>query len=280
MWCIKQGHDPQVWVIGLSVGHFFTFVVLELILPRNPRFNLFRDRQSLNDMGFNIITGAIRPFLAGLLTLIIVWFNEFRIGSDIATLWPSSLPFAAQVLLAILCASFMDYWVHRAYHTVDRLWWFHALHHSATQMHILKGGRMHIMDEVAHALTTPLPMLLLGAPTEVLLMSSLWGVFTGNAVHSNVDQRFPSWAHYFLPTVQLHNLHHSTERRYQDSNYSGTTPLWDWLFGTLSHPHHCELKDMGLKEHYMPDNFLKQILFPFKWQLKPPIQTTPDIIDT
>ena len=165
----------------------------------------------------------------------------------------------------------MDYWIHRSFHIFDRLWWVHALHHSAKQMHVLKGGRMHFMEEVITALITPLPFLILGLPTEVILMTGIWGICTSNMSHSNVDQRFPAWAHYFLPTVQLHNLHHAIERQYQDSNYAGTTPIWDCLFGTFKHPDRCTLNKMGLEEDYVPNGFLKQLLFPFQAQVKNPL---------
>lgn len=269
--CIHRGYNPEIWIVGLAIANFFTLVALEQIIPRNPDYNLFRDKQSLNDLFFNACNGLIRPTLASLVILFVAWLSDLRLTTELATLWPSHWPFAIQCLLGILCASFMDYWVHRSFHTIDRLWWFHSLHHSATQMHIMKGGRIHVMDELFHDFFTPLPFLLLGTPTEVILFSSMWGVFTGNIVHANVDQRFPDWAHYFLPTVQMHNLHHSIKREWQDSNYSGTTPIWDTLFGTLSHPSRCELGKMGIEDNYVSSHLLKQILLPFRWQIKPPV---------
>ena len=100
----------------------------------------------------------------------------------------------------------------------------------------------------------------------MLVFIGLWIVFDGNLVHSNIDQRFPSWAHWFLPTVQLHNLHHAQDRRFQDSNYSGSTPIWDVLFGTFSHPDRCRADPLGLADSRVPAGFVAQVLFPFRAQ--------------
>jgi sterol desaturase/sphingolipid hydroxylase (fatty acid hydroxylase superfamily) len=70
----------------------------------------------------------------------------------------------------------------------------------------------------------------------------------------------------FLPTVHLHNLHHALDRHHQDSNYSGQTPVWDILFGTFSHPSHCELGPLGIEDSPVPAGFLAQVLFPFRAQ--------------
>jgi sterol desaturase/sphingolipid hydroxylase (fatty acid hydroxylase superfamily) len=165
----------------------------------------------------------------------------------------------------------MDYWIHRSLHIVDRLWWFHSIHHDTPQMHILKSGRLHIGEELYNALLKPIPLLLIGAPPEIMLWLGLWIVYDGNLVHSNIQQRFPSWAHYFVPTVQLHNLHHAKERRYQDSNYSGSSAVWDVLFGTFSHPDRCPLGEMGIEDSPVPAGLLAQIAFPLRAQLTPPV---------
>jgi sterol desaturase/sphingolipid hydroxylase (fatty acid hydroxylase superfamily) len=106
-----------------------------------------------------------------------------------------------------------------------------------------------------------------------MVFVGLWIVFDGNLAHSNIDQRFPSFAHYFLPTV--HNLHHARERRHKDSNYSGSTPIWDVLFGTFSHPDENPLGPMGIEDSPVPPGFLAQLAFPFRAQLAAP-ETKPE----
>lgn len=271
VYCLQQGFEPTYWVPILAAGNFFVLVILERIIPRNQAYNLFKDKQSINDLVFNTLNGLMRPSVGAAVAILVASLAEKGYTGVLENSWPTHWPLAIQVVLGILCVSFVDYWNHRLCHRVDRLWWFHSLHHSATQMHILKGGRIHFVDEALHDIVTALPFLLLGTPMEVILLAGMWGVYTGNMVHANVEQRFSGWAHYVFPTVQLHNFHHSIERRFQDSNYSGTLPIWDVLFRSFSHPDQHKLEAMGIKERYVPDHFLKQLYLPLLWQWRRPL---------
>jgi sterol desaturase/sphingolipid hydroxylase (fatty acid hydroxylase superfamily) len=270
VWGLGRDFDPALWGTSLAVLNFAVILAVEQVLPRNASMNVFRDRQSPNDIGHGILVGLSRPAGGAFSVWLLAVLAQARAAVGAGELWPAALPFALQMLLAILVWSFCDYWVHRSLHSVDRLWWFHSIHHDTPEMHILKSGRMHFGEELLNAVLKPVPLLLLGAPPEVMVLLGMWTVFAGNLVHSNVDQRFPTWGHYFLPTVQLHNLHHAVDRCHQDSNYSGETPIWDVLFGTLSHPERCELGALGIERSPVPARFPDQVLFPFRAQVTPP----------
>jgi sterol desaturase/sphingolipid hydroxylase (fatty acid hydroxylase superfamily) len=267
-WGLGRGYDPVRWGAGLTVVNFFVILGVEQVLPRNPAMNVFRDRQSLNDVGHGMLLAALGRPLGGAASIgVMAMLAQLRGASGLASAWPDAWPFAAQMLPALLIWTFSDYWIHRSLHTFDRLWWFHSVHHDTPQMHILKSGRIHVGEELFNAVLKPIPLLLLGAPPEIVVFVGLWIVFDGNLVHSNIDQRFPGWAHYFLPTVQLHNLHHAKDRRHQDSNYSGSSAIWDVLFGTFSHPHRCPLGPLGLEDSPVPRGFLAQLVFPLRAQV-------------
>ena len=264
-WGLARGFDPARWGAALTLANFFVIVAVEQALPRNPRMNLFRDRQSWNDMGHGILLAVLaRPVGSALSVAMLAWLAQLRGGAGI---WPGGWPLSSQILLGLVFWTFADYWIHRSLHSFDRLWWFHSVHHDTPQMHILKSGRIHFGEELYNALLKPVPLLLLGAPPEVMTFIGLWIVFDGNLTHSNIDQRFPSWAHYLLATVQLHNLHHAKDRRHQDSNFSGSTPIWDVLFGTFSHPDRCPLGPLGIANSPVPAGFAAQVWFPFRAQL-------------
>jgi sterol desaturase/sphingolipid hydroxylase (fatty acid hydroxylase superfamily) len=268
-WGLARGYPPGTWGAALTVANFFTILAVERWLPRNPTMSVFRDRQALCDIGHGILLSAARPLGAALSIALLAGLSELRAVVPIESPWPASWPFALQFALAFAVWTFADYWIHRSLHSFDRLWWFHAIHHDTPQMHILKSGRIHLGEELLNAATKPLPLLLLGAPPEILVFVGLWIVFDGNLVHSNIDQRFPSFAHYFLPTVQLHNLHHARDRRSQDSNYCGSSAVWDVLFGTFSHPDRVPLGELGLEASPVPPGFLAQLAFPFRQQWRP-----------
>ena len=270
-WGLARGYPPAALGVALTLANFAVIVIAEQVLPRRPATNVFRDRQSFNDAGHGmLLAGLARPLGGALSVTVLASLPALREALGIASLWPTDWPLAAQMVPALLVWTFTDYWVHRSLHAFPRLWWFHAIHHDTPQMHIMKSGRIHFGEEVFNAVLKPIPLLLLGAPPEVFAFVGLWIVFDGNLVHSNIDQRFPSWAHWFLPTVHLHNLHHAQDRRFQDSNYSGSTPIWDVLFGTFSHPDRCDADPLGLADSPVPRGFLAQVLFPFRAQLRAP----------
>lgn len=270
-WGLAQGIERERWAIALTIANFFVILAVEQVLPRNPRMQVWGDAQAKNDVGHGILLAAIaRPVGGAVSLLVMTRLAEARGLAELATLWPAQLVFPLQFGIAWLMFTFSDYWIHRSLHSFDRLWWFHSIHHDTPSMHILKSGRLHFGEEVFNAVLKPLPLLLLGAPPEIFWWLGIWIVFDGNLVHSNIDQRFPTWAHYILPTVQLHNLHHARDRRHQDSNFSGSTALWDALFGTLSHPGRCPLGELGIERSPVPSGFFAQVIFPFRAQWKPP----------
>jgi len=267
-WCIHAGLDPKTWIPALTTANFLVLLALEQVLPRRREMSTLRDWQSINDSLHGALTGLLRPVGTSIGLVLLAAASERELFGASGRLWPSGWPLVPQLVLAHAAVSFASYWVHRSFHEVDRLWWFHALHHDTQQVHVLKSGRFHFVDELVSAIVTPLPLLVLGASTEVILLRSMWSVFNGSLDHANVAQRFPWWFHYVVSTVDLHNIHHSRERRVHDSNYTGF-PLWDVLFGTFIHPGRCRPVEFGNVD-YVPRNFFRQLWFPFQAQWRKP----------
>jgi ornithine lipid hydroxylase len=269
-WCFHAGLDPKVWIPALTTANFLVLLALEQLLPRRPEMSTLRDWQSINDSLHGALTGVLRPVGTSIGLVLLAAASDLRRVGEPARLWPDGWPLVPQLVLAHAIVTFASYWVHRSFHEIDRLWWFHAIHHDTQQVHVLKSGRFHFLDELASAIVTPLPLLVLGAPTEVIVLRSMWSVFNGSLDHANVAQRFPSWFHYVVSTVDLHNLHHARERKFQDSNYTGL-PLWDVLFGTFHHPDEHRPTAFGIADDYVPRNFFAQLWFPFQAQWRPPM---------
>ncbi|MEZ5503437.1 MAG: sterol desaturase family protein [Halioglobus sp.] len=261
-WGLGRGFALEAWVVAVTVINFFVILLFEQVLPRNSSMNYLRDSQSLNDIGHGIMQATSKPLVQSALVILFVFINQLRL-QEFGQVWPGHWSFVAQFILALLIGSLMDYLVHRSFHTFESIWYFHAIHHDTPQMHIMKSARVHFGEEVINSACKPLPLVLLGAPTEIIVFLGMWTVFDGNIAHANIHQRFPAWFHYILGTVQLHNLHHAKDRRYQDSNYSGSVPLWDILFGTYNHPDRSGLCELGLEANPVPAGFLSQVVYPF-----------------
>jgi len=138
-----------------------------------------------------------------------------------------SVPLA---LLVFVLADLVGYGVHRAMHRVPFLWRFHALHHEATELSWLDAWRQHPLDFVLHGVAVGVPGALLGASlSDLASVVVLRKAFT-TFLHANVRCSFGWW----LASPDFHAVHHSADPRLHDTNFAGTFPLWDLLFGTAA----------------------------------------------
>jgi len=262
IWGIEAGYDPGTWAFAVSAANFNLVILLEIFLPRKSGVKLMRDRQSLNDLGHGIVVAGLARPLAGAFTVAFVGWWAAQ-GIDISGAWPHDWPVVAQVILVLATTSLIGYWRHRLHHSVGFLWSYHALHHSAHQMHVLKGSRLHFAEELLRFMITPVPLLVLGAPAEIVLWMTLWSNFAGGMAHSNVDQRFPNWFYYLVPTIQVHEIHHSDREEWQFQNLSPTVCLWDQVFGTFVHPASVRVDSLGIEGDPVPGGFFSQLVQPF-----------------
>lgn len=176
-------------------------------------------------------------------------------------LWPVAWPDWAQILLALVLSEFMLYWAHRLGHEWMPLWRFHAVHHSVHKLWFLNTGRFHFIDSLVSIAMGILPLVLLGAPLQVLMWVGAITAFIGMLTHCNVEMRFGilSW---LVNTPELHRWHHSKRLREGNSNYGENLMLWDQLFGTYFHEDRRPPANIGITD-YMPASFPAQIIWPF-----------------
>lgn len=265
-WGFAHEMSTALWAFVVSTATFLVILALELAVPAVPGWSLFRDRQSLNDVGHGILVGGLSrpiatPITVGLLGLFVAVSDDARAGGP----WPHSWPMAAQVALGLLIWSFTNYWTHRWFHRVERLWWFHALHHDPTRMQLLKGNRIHLAEDMMRYVVMLAPLLVLGIPARVLLWIAMWNNVEGTLAHSNVDMRFAGLLHWLVPTPQNHRVHHAGDRQLQDSNFGGITPVWDVLFRTYRHPDRHRVTEFGLGDGTtVPRGFVAQLALPFR----------------
>ena len=131
-------------------------------------------------------------------------------------------------------------------------------------MHVFKGNRIHIGEDVTRQFVMLLPLYALGVPSRVLVWIALWNNFEGALAHSNVSQAFPSAAHWILPTPQNHYVHHAMDRDLHDANFAGFTPLWDVVFGTFRHPGENPVTAVGIDHSSVPLGFRAQLAYPLR----------------
>jgi sterol desaturase/sphingolipid hydroxylase (fatty acid hydroxylase superfamily) len=200
--------------------------------------------------------------VSGLAVVCTTWLSG-RLG---AGLWPSDLPVAAQLLLAILVAELGHYWFHRLSHENAWVWRLHAVHHSAPRLYWLNATRFHPLDLVCLVVFQALPLVLLGIPPRVFLLYAIAQACYGQLQHGNIDLRTGP-ARWLFSTPELHRWHHSTDAREGNNNYGAILITWDLVFGTYFWPRDRRFAGpvgiAGMPR--FPTTWTGQVLAPFRW---------------
>jgi sterol desaturase/sphingolipid hydroxylase (fatty acid hydroxylase superfamily) len=172
--------------------------------------------------------------------------------------WPSWL----QAFAAILMGDFIGYWIHRIFHS-ERLWKFHAVHHSSTELNWLSSVRVHPVNDLLARIAQAIPILLLGFPAKILAIYIPFLTFYAILLHANVSWTFGPLKKIIASPV-FHRWHHSNEVEAQDKNFAGFFPIWDLLFGTFYMPDGKQPESFGIIGNPMPARFLAQLVYPFR----------------
>lgn len=172
-----------------------------------------------------------------------------------------SQPALLQFIEAFFIAQLAFYFVHRLAHKVPWLWRFHAIHHSSKELDWLASARLHPVEMIIVNTAIGMPLLLLGFTKETFGAYLLFGAILPIFNHSNTKFRF-SFLNRIIATPEFHHWHHSNDPAARDRNFSGF-PVIDLLFRTYYVPDREMPKTYGVDE-YIPNNYLRQMLFPFR----------------
>jgi sterol desaturase/sphingolipid hydroxylase (fatty acid hydroxylase superfamily) len=247
------------WFVLDLLGSAFLFVMIETLFPKYPAQVTFRPAWKLDLAYF-----AINHFLIGIMLLAANGFAPHVFGwavNDSVRSWIRALPLPIEVIVLMLAADFVQYWVHRAFHEVPALWRIHAVHHSTEYMDWLAGSRTHFAQELVDRAFVMVPLYLLGPSTAALNIYVVVAAFQAVFVHANVSWRFGP-LRYVLVTPQFHHWHHSKDKPAIDTNYAVHTPLWDLLFRSFHLPGDHWPKEYGTV-HTLPIGFVGQFVYPF-----------------
>lgn len=250
------------WFILNLLLKGFLFVPLEKIFSKTNKQPLFREDWR-EDLFYFLISSLFVQSLA----MISLWptnqiikhahlWQNFR---DIIAAQPQILQFIEIMILADL----MQYSFHRLFHQIPFLWKFHAVHHSARVMDWMAGSRMHIFEIIALRAVTIIPLYALGFSTFTLYIYIFFVYLVSTWVHANVRFNDEWLAKYFV-TPRFHHWHHGIEDEAIDVNFSVHFPWIDKIFGTYYLPKNEWPSGYGIKNHPVPNGYLKQFMYPFK----------------
>jgi len=264
---LRVGDAPQAFYFGLDyfiinvlvVG--FLFVPLERFFPARGEQIVFRDEWK-EDMFYYLVSSMLVQVL-GFITLAPANYVNANIELDDIRTYIVELPFWLQVILIMAATDFIQYWVHRAFHTFPALWRFHAIHHSTKKMDWLAGARMHFIEIAVLRSLTAVPMFTLGFKPEAIQGYLLVVYFYSSFIHANIGWKLGFLERFFV-TPRFHHWHHGSDREAIDINYASHFPIYDFLFGT----HHLPSEDRwpeqyGVVGDNVPIGYWRQFIHPF-----------------
>jgi sterol desaturase/sphingolipid hydroxylase (fatty acid hydroxylase superfamily) len=262
-------HDVLLAIhLGVHVATYLPVIVgacivagLEWIYPYRQQW--WADKQDmLQDAMYLVLIQGVLPKLLA----VSVMFNLSQVLDEhdfvVEGWWPSHWPVPFQMLLIMIVADGLRYWLHRWAHEWEPLWRFHAVHHSPQKLYWLNVGRFHPIDKGLQVFLDTLPFLFLGVGEEVLGLYVVCYAINGFFQHGNVDLRL-GLLNYLISGPELHRWHHSMVKQESNHNYGNNLIIWDLLFGTWYLPTEREVQELGLVNRVYPSAFLQQMTIPF-----------------
>jgi len=233
---------------------------LEMLIPYERSWRPER-RDVGNDLAFMVIVQMVLPAALSLLVGVTLVRGLAPADLPLRSLWPHDLPVAAQVVLMLVVAEFVRYWLHVAAHNTAVLWRLHAVHHSPHKLYWLNVGRFHPLEKALQFLLDSLPFILVGVGEDVLAGYLVFYAVNGFFQHSNVDARY-GVLNYVVSSAELHRWHHSMRPEESNNNYGNNLILWDLVFGSWFLPRDRRVGALGLINRRYPLDFLSQMTTP------------------
>ncbi|MFN4116567.1 MAG: sterol desaturase family protein, partial [Inhella sp.] len=173
-------------VLALSLFALGLGALLERLAPFEPDWRRPRGDRATDALSAGLLLGLADPLARLMLDLT----ARSLLGAPDGSAWLlAGLPFALQLLLVILWIELAKYLTHRAHHELPLLWRLHALHHGSERLYWLNNFRFHPLNHALNTAFALLPLLLLGAPAELLLSAALLTQPLLMLQHLNVDTR-------------------------------------------------------------------------------------------
>jgi len=183
--------------------------------------------------------------------------------------WPTGLPFALQVVGAILVFDLGITVAHWLSHRWGPLWRLHAVHHSVTRSYGLNGLMKHPLHQAVELTFGIAPLLAIGITQDVAWALAFCVAVQLLLQHSNADYRvgpLRGW----LALNEGHRFHHLKWAGLGDVNFGLFTLVYDrLLLRTYSYDpgRRFTSADLGIaKQPDFPTRYVDQLLKPWRWE--------------
>lgn len=255
--------------IALGIG----FAVLTHWSACNPGYAWWRKRAIVTDICYWFLIPLVARFVRiGLLVMGAAMLFGIH-GSDALNEFYdngfgplAAMPLWAQAITFLVASDFLAYWTHRGFHTVT-MWRYHAVHHSSEDLDWISAARFHPVNILLGTVLVDVALLLAGISLNIMMWVGPFVTATSAMVHANLNWTFGPFK-YVLASPVFHRWHHTAADRGGSSNFAGTFPIWDLLFGTFYMPEHEQPDAYGIDDKQFPEGFAGQMLYPFRHLLE------------
>jgi sterol desaturase/sphingolipid hydroxylase (fatty acid hydroxylase superfamily) len=255
-------------VVPVTIALALVFSVLAHFWACNPGRPWWRKRELVTDVCYWFLVPLFaRVFRIGLLVLGAALLFGMRDADELIAFYDnghgplSQLPLWAQAILFVVLADFMLYWLHRLFHR--ELWKYHAVHHSSEELDWISAARFHPINLIIGTISVDVILLMAGISPNVMLWVGPFNTFHSAFVHANLNWTLGPFK-YVLASPVFHRWHHTALDAGGNTNFAGTFPLWDILFGTFRMPENELPENYGKDEAAMPSEIVGQLVFPFR----------------
>ena len=128
------------------------------------------------------------------------------------------LPFAAQILCALLALDIALYIRHRFVHTFA--WPYHTVHHVAHEITWTTTDKLHPGDTIIMGFVGTLVLFFLGFEGEAMTTAITIQLFVNVFNHSNIELDYPGVLRYIFVSPNMHRWHHAIEPEAHHKNFA------------------------------------------------------------
>lgn len=259
-------YPTMVFIIAATI---FFILDMQPQIKCNPSQKWFNNPDLLLDILYLVINTILKKYMMVGVAIIIWSLLLPLIDLKTMTIYVQeakgplgAFSFYGQVFIYLFLSDLSMYWLHRLFHQ-QKLWRFHAVHHSEKQVDWTTAYRFHPLNIAFSPVLTDVVMLNLGISPEVLFFLRPFDAAYSFFVHANLNCTL-GFAGYIIATPVFHRWHHSSDTEAMSKNFAPTFAIWDVLFGTYYMPHNKLPVEYGVNDEYYPAGLLQQLLYPFR----------------
>lgn len=263
--------ETIIKVVPITIAIAIVFTVLSHFWSCNPGRPWWRKTEIVTDICYWFLVPVIcRVVRISLLVTGAALVFNIKGADELVAFYDNGhgplaqLPLWVQAILFLVLSDFMLYWVHRTFHS-GGFWKYHAVHHSSEEVEWISAARFHPINLFLGTVAVDVILLMAGISPNIMLWVGPFTTFHSAFVHANLNWTLGPFK-YVLATPVFHRWHHTSQEAGGNTNFAGTFPVWDILFGTFRMPANELPSNYGVDGEPLPKAIGGQLAYPFRAQ--------------